>query len=64
MFGRGATGTVSLVATLWPVTFLGLTTVAVRVPYLFATAYLLSLFAFHFGLTIQDALGLVVMSGI
>lgn len=56
---RGATFAPSLVAVIWLVCYLLASYRVFGTPYLFATAYVICLFVFHFGLLIQDGFGLV-----
>ena len=55
----GATFAPSIVALIWLACYLATTYLAFGTPYLFASAYIVCLFVFHFGLLIQDGLGLV-----
>ncbi len=55
---RGATLAPSIVGLLWLGCYLSASTLAFGTPYLFASAYVLCLFVFHFGLLVQDGFGL------
>lgn len=56
---RGATAAPSVVALIWLFCYLSTSYFAFGTPYLFASAYILCLFVFHFGLLVQDGLGLI-----
>lgn len=59
---RGETFAPSLTAVIWLVCYLLASHRAFGTPYLFATAYVICLFVFHFGLLIQDGFGLIKMA--
>jgi len=60
---QGKTFAPSLVAIIWLVSYLLATYRAFGTPYLFATAYVVCLFVFHFGLLIQDGFGIIQIGG-
>ncbi|MBW7881854.1 MAG: O-antigen polysaccharide polymerase Wzy [Caldilineaceae bacterium] len=55
----GATFAPSIVALIWLACYLVAAYFAFGTPYLFASAYIVSLFVFHFGLLIQDGFGII-----
>lgn len=54
-----ATFAPSMVALIWLICYLSTSYMAFGSPYLFASAYIVSLFVFHFGLLIQDGFGFI-----
>ena len=59
----GATLAPSVVALIWLGCYLLTSYLAFGTPYLFASAYVVCLFVFHFGLLIQDGFGMVRIMG-
>lgn len=60
---HGRTFAPSLVATIWLASYMLATYRAFGTPYLFATAYVVCLFVFHFGLLLQDGFGIIRIGG-
>lgn len=59
---RGKTFAPSLVAVIWLACYLFATYWTFRTAYLFASAYIVCLFIFHYGLLLQDGFGVITMA--